>query len=131
LEEYGKNLSDLGLPEPIIHTRKVVHKLAQWGSNPSELADCADCAVEILKPEQRAIYEYALTTALNGSPLCLFVDGKAGRGKTMLVNTLCDRLRSLGRIVCQRPLLPMLHNCIQGEEQPTLHSSSVHVFQGA
>jgi predicted ATPase len=36
---------------------------------------------------------------MNNTPLCLFVDGKAGRGKTMLVNTLCDKIRSLGKIV--------------------------------
>ncbi|KAJ6611585.1 hypothetical protein B0H10DRAFT_1809232, partial [Mycena sp. CBHHK59/15] len=28
-----------------------------------------------------------------------FVDGKAGRRKTTLVNVLCDMLRSMGRIV--------------------------------
>ncbi|KAJ6538259.1 hypothetical protein DFH09DRAFT_895923, partial [Mycena vulgaris] len=33
--------------------------------------------------------------------LCVFIDGKAGRGKTTLVNALCDnlKLRSIGRIV--------------------------------
>ena len=53
----------------------------------------------MLKPGQLEVYNYALEAVLNGSPLCLFVDGKAGPGKTMLVNTLCDKVRSLGRIV--------------------------------
>jgi hypothetical protein len=99
LEEYGKKLSDFGLPEPVIHTREVIHELARWGSNPELLAQRADNAESILKPEQRAIYDYALSAVINNAPLLLFVDGKAGRGKTMLINTLCDRVRSLGRIV--------------------------------
>jgi hypothetical protein len=99
LEEYGRKLSDFGLPEPVIHTPEVIHELARWGSNRELLAERADRAVEILKPEQRAIYDHALNAILHNLPLCLFVDGKAGRGKTMLVNTLCDRVRALGRIV--------------------------------
>jgi hypothetical protein len=99
LEEYGKRLSDFGLPEPIVHSREVEHELLRWGSNPELLAERADQAVAILKPEQLQIYQYALSAVLQGSPLRLFVDGKAGRGKTMLINTLCDKLRSLGKIV--------------------------------
>ncbi|KAJ7903991.1 DNA helicase Pif1 like protein, partial [Mycena leptocephala] len=48
---------------------------------------------------QLEVYNYALGAVMNGTPLCLFVDGKAGRGKTILVNTLCDKVRSLGKIV--------------------------------
>lgn len=99
LEEYGKRLSDFGLPEPIVHSREVEHELMRWGQNPDVLAQRADQAVSILKPEQLEIYEHALASIMNGEPLCLFVDGKAGRGKTMLINTLCDKVRSLGRIV--------------------------------
>ncbi|KAF8141784.1 hypothetical protein EV363DRAFT_1144330, partial [Boletus edulis] len=28
-----------------------------------------------------------------------FIDGKAGRSKTFLINAVCDKLRSLSRIV--------------------------------
>ncbi|KAJ7843149.1 DNA helicase Pif1 like protein, partial [Mycena leptocephala] len=49
--------------------------------------------------EQLAIYSEILAAVLDNRPLCAFVDGKAGRGKTTLVNTLCDKLRATGRIV--------------------------------
>jgi hypothetical protein len=99
LEEYGKRLADFGLPEPVVHSREVEHELMRWGQNPEQLAIRADTAVAILKPGQLEIYNFALAAVLNSTPLCLFVDGKAGRGKTMLVNTLCDKIRSLGKIV--------------------------------
>ena len=35
----------------------------------------------------------------NDLPLTLFIDGKAGRGKTFLVNTLCDWVRGQGHVV--------------------------------
>ncbi|KAK1948635.1 hypothetical protein LY78DRAFT_561662, partial [Colletotrichum sublineola] len=31
---------------------------------------------------------------------CFFVDGKAGRGKTFLIGTLCDRICAEGHVVC-------------------------------
>jgi hypothetical protein len=99
LEEYGKRLGDFGLPEPIVHSREVEHELLRWGQNPDLLSQRADHAVAILKAGQLEIYNYALAAVMNAAPLCLFVDGKAGRGKTMLVNTLCDKVRSLGKIV--------------------------------
>ncbi|KAJ6465569.1 PIF1-like helicase-domain-containing protein [Mycena vitilis] len=71
----------------------------RWGQNPDLLDQRAENAVAILKQGQLEVYNYALNAVLNTTPLCLFVDGKAGRGKTMLVNTLCDKVRSLGRIV--------------------------------
>ncbi|KAJ7494998.1 hypothetical protein FB451DRAFT_1019790 [Mycena latifolia] len=49
--------------------------------------------------DQLEIYNYALHAVMNGILLCLFVDGQAGRGKTMLINTLCNKVRSLGKIV--------------------------------
>jgi hypothetical protein len=78
LEEYGKCLGDFGLPEPIMHSREVEHELLRWGQNPDLLSERADNAVTILKPGQLEVYNYALGAVMNGTPLCLFVDGKAG-----------------------------------------------------
>jgi Cdc6-like AAA superfamily ATPase len=59
----------------------------------------AENTVKIFKPQQLTIYDQILSAVLENRPLYAFVDGKAGRGKTTLVNTLCNKLRSLGRIV--------------------------------
>lgn len=99
LEEYGKKLSDFGLPEATVHTREVMHELQRWGPMAGELAARAENTAKIFKPQQLAIYTQILSAVLENRPLYAFVDGKAGRGKTTLVNTLCNKLRSLGRIV--------------------------------
>ncbi|KAH9929311.1 DNA helicase Pif1 like protein, partial [Amylocystis lapponica] len=52
-----------------------------------------------LNAEQYAVYMKVLDAVSAGRPMCAFVDGKAGRGKTYLVNAICTKLRSLGRIV--------------------------------
>jgi DNA replication protein DnaC len=36
---------------------------------------------------------------IHKQPLRICVDGKAGRGKTFLVNVICDNIRSRGLIV--------------------------------
>ena len=99
LEEYGKTLSDFGLPEATVHTREVMHELQSWGPVAEELEMRAENTVKIFKPQQLTIYDQILSAVLENRPLYAFVDGKAGRGKTTLVNTLCNKLRSLGRIV--------------------------------
>ncbi|KAI0779786.1 PIF1-like helicase-domain-containing protein, partial [Fomes fomentarius] len=52
-----------------------------------------------LNAEQYGIYTEIMDAVTNRKPLCAFVDGKAGRGKTFLVNTICNKLRSEGHIV--------------------------------
>ena len=59
----------------------------------------ADQSLLQLNPEQRSIYNEVMDAVLLGNQTLIFIDGKAGRGKTFLINTLCARLRSLGRIV--------------------------------
>ena len=99
LKEYGKTLSDFGLPEATFHTREVMHELQRWGPIAEELGTRADNTVKIFKTQQLAIYSEILSAVLESRPLYAFVDGKAGRRKTTLVNTLCNKLRSLGQIV--------------------------------
>ncbi|KIJ12161.1 hypothetical protein PAXINDRAFT_83263 [Paxillus involutus ATCC 200175] len=49
--------------------------------------------------EQIEIYDTILNAVIHAQPLLGFVDGKAGRGKTFLVNAICDKLWSQGRLV--------------------------------
>jgi hypothetical protein len=99
IEEYGKRLSDFGLPEATIHTREVLDEISRWSPHTAQLELRAESMVRIFKTEQLAIYTQILAAIIEGRPLCAFVDGKAGRGKTTLINTLCDKVRSMGRIV--------------------------------
>ena len=49
--------------------------------------------------EQRDIFDQVIHASLNYEPFLAFIDGKAGREKTFLVNAICDKLRSVSRIV--------------------------------
>ncbi|KAI0930671.1 hypothetical protein AcW1_010284 [Taiwanofungus camphoratus] len=98
LEEHGKSLGVYGLPEPSFHSREVEHELSQW-DDLEMLAARAATAASKFNSEQYQIYAEIIDAVLNERPLCAFVDGKAGRGKTFLVNAICYKLRSLGRIV--------------------------------
>ena len=99
LEEYGKRLSNFGLPEATIHTREVQHELLRWSAVANQLQMRAEVTIRIFNADQLAIYAQILSAITDNRPLCIFIDGKAGRGKTTLVNALCDKLRSMGRIV--------------------------------
>ncbi|OBZ77961.1 ATP-dependent DNA helicase pif1 [Grifola frondosa] len=99
LEEYGKSLTDYGLPEPSYSTPEVQHEMEQWNGQQSILAERANAAIQSLNPGQQTIYNAIFSAAVNGLPLYAFIDGQAGRGKTFLVNAICDKLRSLGHLV--------------------------------
>lgn len=51
-----------------------------------------------MNAEQQSVYNRVLQSIGNGG--CFFLDGKAGRGKTFLVNAICNRLRGQGQIAC-------------------------------
>ncbi|KZT08457.1 uncharacterized protein LAESUDRAFT_649310 [Laetiporus sulphureus 93-53] len=52
-----------------------------------------------LNEEQYKAYHEILGAVEHNRPLCAYIDGRAGRGKTFLVNTICNKLRSEGHIV--------------------------------
>ncbi|EJD45353.1 helicase [Auricularia subglabra TFB-10046 SS5] len=56
-------------------------------------------AMERFTQEQAAIFHEVVDAAVNNRPLMLFVDGKAGRGKTFMINAICDYFRSREDIV--------------------------------
>ena len=99
LDQYGKCLSNYGLPDPQMHSREVEHELLQWGYDREELGRCAQHSMQLLTDEQQVIVNTVMHAVMMNNPLFLFIDGKAGRGKTFLVNVICDLLRSMGRIV--------------------------------
>ena len=99
LEEHGYTLNDYGLPQPTDYNDEVEHELQRWVSNIDNLRTSANKSYALLDSEQRELYDRIMYAIYNGQGLCQFIDGKAGRGKTFLVNALCDRLRSQKKIV--------------------------------
>lgn len=75
-----------------------MHELLRWSSTATDLGIRAENTVKMFKREQLSIYAEILSAIIQNRPLCAFVDGKAGRGKTTLVIALCDKVRSMGRI---------------------------------
>ena len=99
LEEYGVSLSDYGLPEPVVHTPEVQHELERWAPQQHILRNRADAAIAQFNEEQKAVADAILHAIDRDEPLCAFIDGQAGRGKTFLVNAICDKIRSQNGIV--------------------------------
>jgi len=60
--------------------------------DPIDLCNCAATAVAL-------IYNQIMSSVLKKESLLAFIDGKAGRGKTFLINAICDKVCSLRRIV--------------------------------
>jgi hypothetical protein len=98
-EEHGKTLSDFGLPEPALPCDEVEHELLRWHNDADALHNRADGNAALFNDEQRHIYDSVIAAVLEHKPLQGFVDGKAGRGKTFVVNGICDKLRAMDRIV--------------------------------
>ena len=76
--------------------------MSQWNQDPNRLAAHSQCAVDLFNLEQLQIHNDALEVFFSDHALQIFVDGKAGTGKTFLVNAICEKVRSMGCI-----LLPM------------------------
>lgn len=98
LRGHGKHLEDYGLPQPLAHENEVEWELRRWSSQSGMLRQQVDVGVSAFNPEQRDIFLQVQQAISNSEPLLMFVDGKAGRGKTFLVNTLCAWVRASGRI---------------------------------
>lgn len=95
----GHTLTQHGLPVPRGMQREVMEMLRQWHRDPDRLWVQAEDAIQRLNNEQRAIYDEVIRAVAHHQPLYLFIDGKAGRGKTFLLNTICDAVRATGLIV--------------------------------
>ena len=98
LEEHGKTVADYGLPEPIIQGREIEREIERWGSDPEALAARAQFSVTRFNAEQLEIYNAVTSAVREDRQLLAFVDGKGGRGKTFVLKTICDYVRSTGRL---------------------------------
>ena len=98
LQSHGKCLGEYGLPQPVADDNEVERELRRWLLQAATLQEQVRIGLLLFNPEQRAIFQQVQYAIITHEPLLMFVDGKAGRGKTFLVNTLCAWVRSTGRI---------------------------------
>lgn len=98
LQSHGKHLNDYGLPQPLAHDNEVNWELRRWSTQTTMLQRQVDIGLSVFNPKQRSIFLQVQHAISHNESLLVFVDGKAGRGKTFLVNTLCAWVRSVGRI---------------------------------
>ena len=99
LRKYGKEPQDYGLPQPNCIGNEVAAEIQRWSSDIPQLLSAAEQALVLFNPEQKKIFEVVWNAVQQNHPLSLFIDGKAGHGKTYLVNALCSQVRGYGKIV--------------------------------
>lgn len=100
IHEHARNLNDFGLPIPDLpDNHESMSDLEQWSSNPALLRDRAQTTYSRLNAEQRQVYDMILDSVAAHSSLRLFIEGRAGTGKTTVITTLCDALRAQGLII--------------------------------
>lgn len=99
LQEYGKQPSDYGLPYRNNFSGELEEELLRWAPQIHSFAAQSEQAYASFNIDQRRIFDEIMRSVSSREPLLLFIDGKAGRGKTFLLNTICRKLRSQGRIV--------------------------------
>jgi PIF1-like helicase len=99
LQEHGKTPEDYGLPQPERFGNEIIAESQRWSPQIPQLLSAAQYALSVFTPEQRQIFDLVWNAIELDQPLRLFVDGRAGRGKTFLVNSLCSQVRGHGGIV--------------------------------
>jgi hypothetical protein len=99
LREHGKTPEGYGLPQPELPGNEVIAEIQRWSLQIHHHLSAAQYALTVFNTEQRNIFESVWAAIRQSQPICLFIDGKAGRGKTFLVNALCSQVRGHGGIV--------------------------------
>jgi hypothetical protein len=105
LKEGSKSLSDFCLPEPLHRSSEVVEEVERYYGCSGLLRERAATRLSMMNAEQREVFDEVLAAVIRHRdhpsfwPLPFFVEGRPGRGKTFLADTLGCKLRSEGHIV--------------------------------
>ncbi len=84
LETMGRTMTDFGLPEPAYDSTEVARECMRWG--PRSCQAYVDANLPLLTlDEQRPIYDEVVEAVRLRKPLLMYVDGRSGRGKTLLM----------------------------------------------
>ena len=99
LKEHGKTLPNYGLPTIEQQSTEVEHEIHRWAAQSNHMRQRAEESIVQFNEDQQIIFQNILDNIHSQNPSPIFIDGKAGCGKTMLINTICDVLRSQNQIV--------------------------------
>jgi hypothetical protein len=100
LQSRGASLSHFKLPMPTLACSEVTNELTAFKSQAVVMEQEVERMTATFNPEQQDVYHYLKNAIeLPDSPQTYFIDGKAGRGKTFLMNCLVMSLRAKGDIV--------------------------------
>ena len=98
LETLARSMSDFELPEPVRELMEVNQELLRW--NRESCQQFVDAHLPLLSPdEQRTIFEEVMDAVHTERPLLMYVDGRSGRGKTLLMKVITAAVRAEGNIV--------------------------------
>lgn len=113
LAAQGGKLSDYGLPDPGVKSNEVADEYALFEDRVDLLLEQSYQQRQLLNPEQLLAYQTILCSVYSDDNICpihhretcrtgervFFLDGKAGRGKTFVINTIVNHVRGHERIV--------------------------------
>ena len=100
LRSRGTSLSEFQLPTPYSVASELSCEIAAFQPYSAEMAAAVERMMSSFNPEQLAVYQQLRAAVEQADDACLcFLDGKAGRGKTFVMNCLVTSLRAQGAIV--------------------------------
>jgi len=101
LQEHGKSTLDFALPRISIHSAEIHHEFSYFAPQAHTLHATAQANLSRMTPNQLSIYNKLYHAAFSSSPQrrkLHFLTGKAGRGKSSIIDTLVAMARSEGAI---------------------------------
>ena len=83
-------MSDFGLPEPVT---EVDRERLRWSHESCQ--QFVDAHLSLLSPdEQRVIFDEVMDAVKSERPLLMYVDGRSGRGKALLMKVVTAAVRA-------------------------------------
>jgi hypothetical protein len=70
--------------KPNVQAREIEREIERWGSDAEALAERAQLSIRQFNPQQLEIYNAVTSAVREDRQLLAFVDGKGGRGKTVI-----------------------------------------------
>jgi hypothetical protein len=102
MAENGKSLETFALPVPANLPDIVMEEITAFLPHQAQLNAHATAMVEKMNQEQQAAFSRLLQATMDSSSSdqhLYFIEGKAGRGKSFVVEALCMTLRAQGNVV--------------------------------
>jgi hypothetical protein len=102
LGENGKSLNHFALPLSNNLPDMVLEEITAFASSHVLLNACATAFIQRMNEEQLTIFHHLFQTVINpeaATSHLFFLEGKAGRGKSFVVEALCMKLRAQGKFV--------------------------------